>query len=601
MTNKNTELKTENSGFLYYIKPYWHLFLAGLLAISIVTAARLSSTLILRELVDKAIPRSNLNQMLKLAFLYLFLIIIMGAISYFQSIISVKLGLKIVTRIKDELFSHLLTLPVSYFDKNPVGVLMARVENDTEKVKSLFSETGIMLLSNIIYFFGMLLVLFFLNPKAAAIMFLPMPLFLFMFFFVFDKLKPLYEKTRKQYAKITATTTEFIQGIEVLQVFNRCAYAMERLEKDSLSMRNAEMKSQIVEYSTMGFMGFLGGPILIVLVINISAPQIFKGALTLGTLLVFIEYGMRLLEPLMNIGENIRGIQQARVALKRIFSIFELEAENTGCGTEAFFNDRIEFRNVNFSYKDNEPVLDSVSFTVEKGSTVALVGASGSGKTTTISLLCRFYGLTGGEILVDGTSLDNFELYSWRKKIGLVLQDIYLFPGSILENVRVYNDEVAEADVSKALALVHADKFVKSLPSGHDTELHERGSNLSMGEKQLLSFARALAFNPSIIVMDEATASVDPTTERHIQESMKELLKGRTAIIVAHRLSSILNADKILFFKDGRILAQGRHEELLASLPDYAELVKLQFPDLSGNGKAKRAQNANKAAESKTA
>ncbi|GAB1431695.1 ABC transporter ATP-binding protein [Spirochaetota bacterium] len=601
MTNKNTELKTENSGFLYYIKPYWHLFMAGLLAILIVTAARLSSTLILRELVDKAIPRSNMNQMLKLAFLYFFLIIIMGALSYFQSIISVKLGLKIVTRIKDELFSHLLTLPVSYFDKNPVGVLMARVENDTEKVKSLFSETGIMLLSNIIYFFGMLLVLFFLNPKAAAIMFLPMPLFLFMFFFVFDKLKPLYEKVRKQYAKITATTTEFIQGIEVLQVFNRCAYAMERLEKDSLSMRNAEMKSQIVEYSTMGFMGFLGGPILIVLVINISAPQIFKGTLTLGTLLVFIEYGMRLLEPLMNIGENIRSIQQARVALKRIFSIFELEAENSGCGIEAFFNDRIEFRDVNFSYKDNEPVLNNVSFTVEKGSTVALVGASGSGKTTTISLLCRFYELTGGEILVDGTNLDNFELYSWRKKIGLVLQDIYLFPGSILENVRVYNDEVAEADVSKALALVHADKFVKSLPSGHDTELHERGSNLSMGEKQLLSFARALAFDPSIIVMDEATASVDPTTERHIQESMKELLKGRTAIIVAHRLSSILNADKILFFKDGRILAQGRHEELLASLPDYAELVKLQFPDLSGNGKAKRAQNANKAAESKMA
>ncbi len=571
------------------------------MAILIVTAARLSSTLILRELVDKAIPRSNMNQMLKLAFLYLFLIIIMGALSYFQSIISVKLGLKIVTRIKDELFSHLLTLPVSYFDKNPVGVLMARVENDTEKVKSLFSETGIMLLSNIIYFFGMLLVLFFLNPKAAAIMFLPMPLFLFMFFFVFDKLKPFYEKVRKQYAKITATTTEFIQGIEVLQVFNRCAYAMERLEKDSLSMRNAEMKSQIIEYSTMGFMGFLGGPILIVLVINISAPQIFKGTLTLGTLLVFIEYGMRLLEPLMSIGENIRSIQQARVALKRIFSIFELKAENKGSGKEAVFNDKIEFRNVNFSYKDNEPVLNNVSFTVEKGSTVALVGASGSGKTTTISLLCRFYGLTGGEILVDGTNLDNFELYSWRKKIGLVLQDIYLFPGSILENVRVYNDEVAEADVSKALALVHADKFVKRLPSGHDTKLHERGSNLSMGEKQLLSFARALAFDPSIIVMDEATASVDPATERHIQESMNELLKGRTAIIVAHRLSSILNADKILFFKDGRILAQGRHEELLASLPDYAELVKLQFPDLSGNGKAKRAQNANKTAESKMA
>lgn len=570
----------------------------------IVTASRLSSTLILRELIDKAIPQHSLTMMLKLAFLYLALIIVMGILTYFQSIIIMRLGLKVVTQIKDELFSHLLTLPASYFDKNPVGTLMARVENDTEKVKQLFSETGIMLLSNIVYFVGMLIVLFSLNPKAAVVMFIPMPVFLFMFFFVFDKLRPLYEIIRKQYAKITAITTEFVQGIEVLQVFNRTSFALERLEKNSAEKKNAEIKSQLFEYGTMGFMGFLGGPMLIVLVISISAPQIFKGALTIGTLLVFIEYGMRLLEPLLSIGENIRGIQQARVALDRIFSIFDLSPENKGHDQKASFKEKIEFRNVSFSYKDDEAVLENVTFTVEKGSTVALVGPSGSGKTTAISLLCRFYTPNKGGIFVDGTSLDNIELSSWRKTIGLVLQDIYLFPGSILENVRIYDNSVSENDVLKALSIVHADDFVKKLPAGFMTELHERGANLSMGEKQLLSFARAVAFNPSIIIMDEATASVDPATERRIQLSMNELLKGRTAIIVAHRLSSILNADKILFFKDGRIIAQGKHEELLANLPDYAELVKLQFPDLNHNGKkmlstTKSSIALNNAAESK--
>jgi len=225
-------------------------------------------------------------------------------------------------------------------------------------------------------------------------------------------------------------------------------------------------------------------------------------------------------------------------------------------------------------------VLDHVSFTIRKGETVALVGASGSGKTTTVSLLCRFYEATSGSILVDGRSLGQLALQAWRRKIGLVLQDIYLFPGTILENVRVYDETLGPEQALAALRTVHAADFVAGLPDGMQTELHERGSNLSMGEKQLLSFARAVAFGADIVIMDEATASVDVATERLIQGSLEVLLEGRTALIVAHRLSSILKADKILFFKDGRIIAQGRHGELLNALPEYRELVRLQFPDL---------------------
>ncbi|GAB1454869.1 ABC transporter ATP-binding protein [Spirochaetota bacterium] len=552
----------------------------GFLAMTLATVSRLAGPLILRALIDVSIPAKDMPGMIRYALLYLGIIVVMGALTYYQSITIIKLGLNVVTKLKGDLFSHLLTLPVSYFDRHPVGELMARVESDTEKVKQLFSETGIMLIGNFIYFFGMFAVFFVLDAKVAALILIPSPFFLAGFFYVFDKLRPLYEKSRKKYAEITAIATEFVQGIEVVQAFNRTEFAARRLEAASKAKKDAEIKAGMIEYTTMGFMSFLGGPMFIVLIIRLVAPGVFSGALTIGTLLVFIEYGVRLFEPLFSIGENIRGIQQARVALGRIFDILDLEPEAAGKGHIPVFEETIEFCNVSFEYKTAEPVLQDVSFVIRKGETVALVGASGSGKTTTVSLLCRFYAPTEGQILVDGQALGQLNLHDWRKKIGLVLQDIYLFPGSILENVRLYDEDLTFEDSMEALRTVHAADFVSRLPDGLSTELHERGSNLSMGEKQLLSFARAVAFGAELIIMDEATASVDVATERRIQDSMEILLQGRTAVIVAHRLSSILKADTILFFKDGRIIAQGRHEELLASLPEYRELVRLQFPDL---------------------
>ncbi|MBU0929119.1 MAG: ABC transporter ATP-binding protein/permease [Spirochaetes bacterium] len=581
MKKKNTAGRRKSlARFFSYLSPYWGLFALGFAAMTLATIARLAGPLILRGLVDVAIPAKDTAAMIRYALLYLVIIVAMGGLTYYQTTTIVRLGLNVVTNIKRDLFSHLLTLPVAYYDKHPVGELMARVENDTEKVKQLFSETGIMLVGNVIYFLGMFAVFFAIDAKIATLIFLPSPLLLAGFFFVFDRLRPLYEKSRKKYAEITAIATEFVQGIEVVQAFNRTEHAALRLEAASAEKRDAEIKAGMMEYTTMGFMGFLGGPVLMVLIIRLVAPGVFSGALTVGTLLVFIEYGVRLFEPLFSIGENIRGMQQARVALSRIFDIMDLEPEPSGAGAIPSFEREIEFRDVSFEYKPGETVLDRVSFTICKGQTVALVGASGSGKTTTVSLLCRFYQASSGEILVDGTPLQDLALQEWRRKIGLVLQDIYLFPGTILENVRVYDEDLGPEAAMAALATVHATDFVSRLPEGMGTELHERGSNLSMGEKQLLSFARAVAFGAEIVIMDEATASVDVATERRIQESLEQLLEGRTALIVAHRLSSILKADRILFFQDGRIIAQGRHDELVAALPEYRELVRLQFPDL---------------------
>lgn len=574
--------------FFSYLKPYWWLFFAGFAAMMLATVSRLAGPLILRALIDKAIPAGSISLMVRYALLYLGIVILMGGLTYFQTMTIVRLGLNVVTSIKQDLFAHLLTLPVAYFDKHPVGELMARVESDTERVKQLFSETGIALIANIVYFLGMFAVFFSMDAKVAALILLPTPFFLAGFFLVFDKLRPLYEKSRKKYAEITAVSTEFIQGIEVIQAFNRTDHAADRLAASSLEKRDAEIRAGMIEYTTMGFMSFLGGPMFIVLIIRLVAPSVFSGALTVGTLLVFIEYGTRLFEPLFSIGENIRGIQQARVALSRIFAIFDLEPEPAGSSAPAAFERSIEFKHVCFEYKPGEPVLDDISFTIHRGQKIALVGSSGSGKTTTVSLLCRFYEATSGSILVDGVPLASIELQAWRRKIGLILQDIYLFPGTILENVRVYDEDISSETAQKALLTVHANDFVARLSGGIDTELHERGSNLSTGEKQLLSFARAIAFDADMIIMDEATASVDVETERKIQESMDALLEGRTAVIVAHRLSSILNADQILFFKNGHIIARGRHEDLVETLPDYRELVRLQFPDLESTVEASR-------------
>ncbi|TFG83807.1 MAG: ABC transporter ATP-binding protein, partial [Spirochaetales bacterium] len=258
--------------FFSYLSAYWGLFAAGFIAMVAVTGARLAGPLILRELIDKAIPTRDLSLMIRYALAYLGLIIVMGALTYFQTMLIVRLGLNVVTRVKDDLFSHLLTLPVSYFDKHQVGELMARVENDTEKVKQLFSETGIMLATNVVYFLGMFLVFFTMDPKVTGFIFIPIPFFLAAFLFMFDKLRPLYEKARKKYAEISAIATEFIQGMEILHAFNRTGYAAGKLEAASKDKRDAEVKASIFEYTFMGGMGFLAGPMFLVLIIKLVAP-----------------------------------------------------------------------------------------------------------------------------------------------------------------------------------------------------------------------------------------------------------------------------------------------------------------------------------------
>jgi len=572
--------------FTYYLKllfPFVKkdlgLLFFGLFAMLITSGLRLLNPLILAQIIDHSIPDKNMAQMFRYGFYFIAVVLLSGLLSYLQILLLSRLGIKIITKFKGDVFSHLLKLPVSWFNKQPVGELIARVESDSERVKVLFSDLSITIIGNVLFFIGGFIILFILQWKITIYILPAIILCGIGYWFLFKYLNKFFRQIRERYAVITAKITDYVQGIQMIQALNQEKRALKDVEKASKEKKKIEVHTQMIEYSSQSIFSFMINVVFIIIVILVSAPKIIAGTLTVGILIVFIQYIYQLVWPLMQISENVMQIQRSFASLKRILELTELPSEDDiFTGTQIpVFEQEIKFENVWFAYKENEWVLKDVSFTIPKGKKIALVGASGSGKTTTVSLLCGFYPVEKGRILIDGVPLSEMNFREWRKKIGLILQDVYLFPGSILENVRVYNDQIDEEKVQKAISIVQLDEFIRKLPEGINAELAERGQNISQGEKQLVSFARALAFESEIIIMDEATASIDPQTEAKIQRSMENLLAGKTALIVAHRLTSVLDADEILYFSDGRITARGKHNELLQKSPEYQKLVELQM------------------------
>jgi len=562
-----------------FVKKDLGLLFFGLFAMLITSGLRLLNPLILAQIIDHSIPEKNMAQMFQYGFYFIAVVMLSGVLSYLQISLLSRLGIKIITKFKSNVFSHLLKLPVSWYNKQPVGELIARVESDSERVKVLFSDLSITIIGNILFFIGGFVVLFILQWQITIYILPAIILCGIGYWFLFKYLNKFFRLIRERYAIITAKITDYVQGIQMIQALNQEKRALKDVEKASLAKKKVEVHTQIIEYGSQSIFSFMINVVFIIIVILVSAPKIIAGTLTVGILIVFIQYIYQLVWPLMQISENVMQIQRSFASLKRILELTELPTEDdifTGTRLPVF-EQEIKFENVWFAYKENEWILKDISFTIPKGKKIALVGPSGSGKTTIVSLLCGFYPVEKGRILIDGVPLSEMNFRDWRKKIGLILQDVYLFPGSILENVRVYNDQVGEDKVQKAISIVQLDEFIRKLPEGINAELAERGQNISQGEKQLISFARALAFAAEIIIMDEATASIDPQTEAKIQRSMEKLLAGKTALIVAHRLTSVLDADEILYFSNGRITARGKHQDLLQKSPEYQKLVELQM------------------------
>ncbi|MDD4232292.1 MAG: ABC transporter ATP-binding protein [Candidatus Cloacimonetes bacterium] len=577
------EKKQKLSYYLKLLYPFIRkdkgLLFFGLFAMLITSALRLVDPLILALIIDESIPNQDMAEMLRYGFMFIAVVLVSGLLSYLQIVLLSRLGIKIITKFKGDVFSHLLKLPVGWFNKQPVGELIARVESDSERVKVLFSDLSITIIGNLLFFVGVFVVLMVRDWKTTAIILPIIAITIIAYWFLFRYISRFFRIIREKYAIISAKITDYIQGMQMIQALNQEERITEDLRQASKEKQHVEIKTSFIEYGAQSFFMFVFNVLFVVIVIMISAPKIIAGVATLGTLIVFIQYIYRMVWPLMHLSENFMQMQRSFVSLKRILELTALETEDetfTG-NIKPSFQDEIRFDNVSFAYKDEDWILKDVSFNIPKGKKIALVGPSGSGKSTTISLLCGFYHVQRGSITVDGIPIRTMNFRAWRKKIGLILQDIFLFPGPILENVRVYNDNVDPEVVKEALSVVQMDDFINGLPDGLNSELAERGQNVSQGEKQLISFARALAFNSEIIIMDEATASIDPQTEARIQRTMNRVFGGKTIVIVAHRLTSVLDADEILYFSGGRITARGTHQELMQKSEEYRKLVELQL------------------------
>lgn len=567
------------------LRPHGGALLLAIVLMLLAVATDLAGPLILRRLIDGVIPAAmkdgQIGGILLTAGLYLVLFLVGSAAGYAQALLVARLGLTVVTKLKRDTFEHLLGLGMDYFDANPPGRLMARVESDAERLQMLFSEVALAMARSFLLLAGTLTVMFLAGWKITlGLLALLVPVIVGGFLFL-RYLRRVYATVRRLYARLTTFVTEYVQAVPVLQVFGRTAWTMEKLRVVNRERYGAEKRAAFLEYGFWSFFFSLEVvAVMVILRLGFGASAVVAG-MTLGTLVLFVEYTRRLFFPLLQFAEQIQFLQRAFASADRVFGI--LSTESTVADAPGTLDclpngwKTLSFDRVTFDYAEGSRALDEVSFTVCRGETVALAGPSGGGKTTVTSLLLRFYEPSSGAILLDDIDIRRYSLRAWREAIGLVLQDIHLFPGTVRDNLRVFTDSIPDERLAGAVRSLGAEEILSRLPRGLGTDLAEGGQNLSMGERQLVSFARALVRDPQILVLDEATSSVDPGTERKLQESVERLRRGRTSLVVAHRLSTITAADRILVLQRGRLVEEGTHRELYDRGGIYRGLFDLQF------------------------
>jgi len=537
--------------------------------------------LLFRELVDNAIPSKNNELIFKIAFVYLCILFLSVAVEFSQQLIVGFMGIEIVSKIKKKMLGHIFKLGIPFFDKYNTGKLISRIESDCEQLYMLFSSIGLQVLWAVLNILISFVVMFTINAKFAWLCTAIIPVFTLGSLLIFKKMRPMFRRERDIYAEITGFLSEYIKGIPTLRGLCNINWGIEKFTNLNEQRWKYSVKIHAIR-SSVWFVLMLTPNLIIAFILYKSVGWIKQETITIGTVWLFIQYITNSIHPLVMISEQIGEIQRSFGAADKIFNILDTpteEGELTQHETLSSFNETIEFENVSFHYKEGESVLKNISFKIQKGETIALVGPTGCGKTTLLSLLTRFYEPVNGRILIDGKDIKFLKKENLRSFMGLVLQDIYLFPGNTLDNIRVFREDIDPEKVIKASKDVMAYDFISKMPNQFYTDLAEDGGNLSFGERQLLSFARALCFSPEILILDEATSAIDPYTEMLIQKSLEKLRKNRTCIIVAHRLSTIRNADKIIVLKDGVIKEIGNHQQLLQNQGIYSGYYHKQKGD----------------------
>lgn len=566
---------------LGYIKPYRKYVIFAIILNISVAALPAVGPLLTKIAIDDYIANSDYKGLALISFALLAVLIIQAAIQFFLTYYTQYLGQKILFDLRTQLFKHTQRLALKFYDKTPIGRLVTRVTNDVEALGELFSSGIVAVFGDIFIVVWILAFMFFLDIPLSLVTLSVLPVLIYGTFLFRKKVRESYRDVRLHLARLNSFMQEHITGMNVVQIFRKEKDELKRFSSINNDYRKANIKS--IFYYAIFYPGVeLLSSIAVALIIWYGGGEVIQGALTLGILFAFIQYTEMFFRPIRDLSEKYNIMQTAMASSERIFRLLDndtfIKNPENPVKIENIKGD-IEFRNVWFAYNDEDYVLKDISFKINPGEIVAIVGHTGAGKTSIINILTRFYDIKRGEILIDGVDVSKADKKELRKHIAMVLQDVFLFSGTIKSNIDMYNEEISSGKIIEAAQTVGADRFIKNLSKQYDEEVKERGATLSVGQKQLISFARALAYDPKILILDEATSSVDTETEILIQKAIEKLLVGRTAIVIAHRLSTIQSADKIIVMHKGEIRETGKHQELLAKRGIYYKLYQLQYKD----------------------
>jgi ATP-binding cassette subfamily B protein len=572
---------------LRYLRPYRRQVVIAVVAIIGHSCLELVPPYLTKTAIDGYIPSRDLSGLGVMAAIYLVVLVASFILEYIQTWTMQATGQRIMFDMRMQMVEHLQRLDLRFYDRNPVGRLMTRVTTDVDVLNDLFTSGVVSVFGDVFTLVGIMVVLVWMDWRLALVAFSVLPLIALITQWFRVNVRETYRAVRTWIARINAYLQERLTGMATVQLYRREPRDFDAFDEIDRQHRDANVQS--IFYYAAFYPGVeLVSALAASLILWVGGGWVVNGdGLTLGALVAFLQYSQRFFRPISDLSEKFNLLQGAMASSERIFALLDTPVEITSpAGTEVRRSGPVDppeavgiirFEHVTFSYVEGEPVLRDVSFEVRPGQRVAIVGATGSGKTTIVSLLLRFYDVQQGRITIDGVDIREMELVALRRLFGLVLQDVYLFSGTIGGNVRLGNDSITDADVRRALDAVHASRFIDRLPQGINTPVTERGATFSSGQKQLLSFARALAFDPKVLILDEATSSVDTDTELLIRDALKVVMRGRTTIAIAHRLSTIQDMDRILVLHKGELRESGTHQELLAARGIYHRLYQLQF------------------------
>ena len=514
------------------------------------------------------------------ALLYLLMLLLGFALNAADTWMLQKMGQKIIYQMREDVFCHIHGLSLNFFNQTPVGKLVTRVSNDTEAVNELFSTILVKLFKNIVLIIGYAVVMISIDARMAGYSFLLLPLVAVLTFFFRFLSRKAYQITRNKITELNTFLSEHISGMRLIQIFAREEEKYKQFEKKSGELFAANWR-EVMTFAIFRPTIDLLSVVATIIILGVGSASVLGGTLSIGTLFIFITYISSFFKPIQELAEQFGTLQSSLASAEKVFSILDEKPEivNPQNPTDIVIKGRIEFRHVWFAYEKDDYILKDVSFVINPGEKIAFVGATGAGKSSILNLIGRYFDIQKGEILIDGVDIREIDTDVLRCAVGQVQQDVFIFTGDIKSNISLRNEVISLEDVKRAARIVGADSFIEKLPGGYDEPVTERGSTLSAGQRQLLSFARTLAYNPAILVLDEATANIDTETEVMITEALEKLMEGRTTIMVAHRLSTIQHADKIIVMHEGQIAESGSHQELLAQDGIYRKLYELQLAD----------------------